>query len=86
MRIGEFQCIFGSDQAVVKLEFRERISRAVLCSIRPHRAADFRGAAKVCETIFFKERFIYLYSQTEVQLYNTEKNYKTNQLYKQNNV
>ena len=26
MRVGEFQCIFGSDQAVVKLEFRERIS------------------------------------------------------------
>jgi hypothetical protein len=26
MRKGEFQCIFGSDQAVVKLKFRERIS------------------------------------------------------------
>jgi hypothetical protein len=26
MRVGEFQCIFGSDQAVVKLKFRERIS------------------------------------------------------------
>jgi hypothetical protein len=26
MRLGEFQCIFGSDQAVVKLKFRERIS------------------------------------------------------------
>jgi hypothetical protein len=26
MHLGEFWCIFGSDQAVVKLEFRERIS------------------------------------------------------------
>jgi hypothetical protein len=26
MRVGEFQCNFGSDQAVVKLKFRERIS------------------------------------------------------------
>jgi hypothetical protein len=26
LRVGEFQCIFGSDQAVVKRKFRERIS------------------------------------------------------------